>query len=262
MKAGIIGGDGFLGSAFVRLAEKRQYDFKIIETYNYSDTIGEYFDVLINANGNSKKYLAEENPKQEFIETAVSVQNSLVDFNCALYVHCSTVDVYHNHNNPEENKENTTIEISQISKYGLHKYIAENLIINYTKSWLIFRFGGLVGPGLKKNSIYDILNNIPLRVHIDSAYQYLSTDFATEAVLKVISSDCRQEVFNLCGDEVVCLKEMIDLLPEYEVRYYHEKPPKERYEINIEKIKQYIDIPSSRTSVFNFINTYRMNSGK
>ncbi len=258
MKVGVIGGNGFVGSAFTRFAQKESIDYCVIGRDTYRDYVGGEFDVLINANGNSKKFLAAENPLKEFTDTVVSVQRSLLDFKCSVYVLCSTIDVYNNLRDPQFNSEDTVIDPGGLSKYGLHKLLAENIVRNYAKSWLIFRFGGFVGPGLKKNSIYDLLNNVPLRVNIDSAYQYLPTDFAAEAVFGILSRKLENQIFNLCGDGVLSLREVITaLLPNYQVKYFSDNPPVERYEVSIEKIKHQIVVPQTKDSVFGFLRSSR-----
>lgn len=258
MRVGVIGGNGFVGSAFTRYLQKEGSEYYVIGRDNYRDFVGSKFDVLINANGNSKKFLATGNPVQEFSDTVVSVQRSLLDFGYSLYILCSTVDVYTNLRDPEFNRENSNIDPSGISKYGLHKLLAEDLVKNYANSWLIFRLGGFVGPGLKKNSIYDLLNNVPLRVNIESAYQYLPTDFAAEAVFQMVSKKSEKQIFNLCGNGVVSLREVIEsFFPDYQTKYFVGNPPVERYEINIEKIKQQVTIPETRDSVFRFVRSLR-----
>lgn len=256
MRVGVVGGNGFVGSAFTRYLQKRSIDHCVITRENYDKHVGSEFDVLVNANGNSKKFLAAKDPLQEFADTVVSVQKTLLDFKYSLYVLCSTIDVYNNVRNPEYNREDAVIDPAGLSKYGLHKLLAENLVRNYAKSWLIFRFGGFVGPGLRKNSIYDLLNNIPLRVNIDSAYQYIPTDFAADTVFKVASEKSEKQVYNLCGDGVVSLREVITtLFPDYSVRYFADNPPVERYEVNIEKIKRSVAVPETKDSVIDFVKS-------
>lgn len=258
MRIGVIGGNGFVGSAFSRYLQKEGSDYCVISLDNYESAVGSRFDILINADGNSKKFLAKENPRQEFSETVGSVQRSLLDFEYSLYVLCSTIDVYNNFHDPNLNSEDADIDSSAISKYGLHKLLAENLVRNYAKSWLIFRFGGFVGPGLKKNSIYDLLNNIPLRVNIDSAYQYLPTDFAAHAVFELLSKGFENQIFNFCGDGVVSLREIIvSQFPGYQVKYFGGNPPIERYEVNIGKIMRHIAVPKTRDSVLRFIESLK-----
>ncbi len=261
MRVGVIGGRGFVGSAFVRYLEKNSIDHSVIGRDNYTEFAGQNFDVIINANGNSKKFLAAQEPLREFSETVVSVQRSLLDFKYRTYVICSTIDVYNDVRNPESNSENSPIDPMRISKYGLHKLLAENLVRNYANSWLIFRCGGFVGPGLKKNSIYDLLNNVPLRVNIDSAYQYLSTDFTPEAIFTVLSKKYENQIFNLCGDGLVTIREVISAaMPGYVVKYFGDNPAVERYEISLEKIKRIVRVPPTRDTVLKFVREVRLAS--
>ena len=238
--------------------EKQSIDYYVIGRDNYNDFVGRKFDIIINANGNSKKFLATQKPREEFLETVASVQRSLLDFGFTTYVLCSTVDVYNDLGNPALNSEDARVDVSSISKYGLHKLLAEELVRNYSMSWLIFRFGGFVGPGLKKNSVYDLLNNVPLRVNVDSAYQYLPTDFAASAVFKILSMGVENQIFNLCGNGVVSLREVCSMVGwGDQVSYFDENPPLETYEVNIGKIKRIVEVPDSRHSVFDFVTLSR-----
>ena len=169
----VLGGKGFVGSAIVRELQGRGANVTVIDKDEYADAIGASFDILINANGNSKKYLALKDPASEFELSVSSVAHSLKDFEIGCYVHLSTIDVYHDHSDPGANSEETHINTSLLSPYGMHKYMAEQLVSYYADRWLIFRMAGFVGPGLWKNSIHDMLTHQPIRVHLDSEYQYL-----------------------------------------------------------------------------------------
>jgi nucleoside-diphosphate-sugar epimerase len=257
MRVGVLGGKGFVGSAFVRYARKHSLDVVAITRDNYSSCVGEQFELLINANGNSKKYLASEDPTGEFDASVATVQRSLLDFRCFTYVYCSSVDVYNNVSDVTQNSETNVIDVLGLSRYGCHKFIAEEIVMNYAPHWLIFRFGGFVGPGLKKNSIYDMVHGIPLRVHIDSAYQYLSTDFAAEAVMKIVMAGLKKEIFNLCGRGVITLRQVASYLPDYRVRYIERGPPREHYEISIEKIEKLLSVMSTVESVREFLGSMK-----
>ncbi len=257
MKIGIIGGNGFVGSGIRRTLERASHECTVISRANYESLIGQSFDVLINANGNSKKYLAASSPKEEFQASVTTVQHSLLDFKYNLFIHCSSVDVYANHEDVTQNTEETCIDVSRLSLYGVHKYLAELIVQKYAPQWLILRFGGFVGDGLKKNSIYDMLHNVPLRVHIDSKYQYFPTESAGETILSLLSKNARNEIYNVCGDGVISLREINTLIPEYTFSYVGNEPSPERYEVNINKINAIVPIPRTQDSVTAFVREFQ-----
>ncbi len=253
MKVGIIGGNGFVGSGIRKYLESQHIDTVNIELENYERLTGSSFDVLVNANGNSKKYLASQSPKEDFRASVQSVEYSLVDFKCGLYVYCSSVDVYPDHEHPGMNAEDTVIDPKKLSLYGFHKSLGEQLVQRYAARWLVLRFGGFVGEGLKKNSIYDILHGAPLRVHVDSQYQYLSTASAGEVLLTLIQKGIENEVFNVCGDGCVSLREITNEIPKYPLQYAVENPPLEHYEVCVKKLLRHTRVSMTRDTVFAFI---------
>ena len=45
----------------------------------------------------------------------------------------------------------------------------------------VLRLAGMVGPGLRKNPVYDILQGEPLRIHPESQYQFLHAEDAAHS---------------------------------------------------------------------------------
>lgn len=248
----IIGGEGFVGSAYRRYYEKNNLDYLVINRANYQENIGTKCDLLINANGNSKKFLAKENPLLEFDASVRSVRQSLIDFPAKKYIFLSSCDVYPDCSNPELTKEDSIIDISVQSPYGFHKYLAEQCVRHCHSDWLIFRMGGFVGEGLKKNAIFDILEGEKLWLHPDSELQYIHTDVAAAAVMDIIKQGYTQEIFNLCGKGLVKLQEIIDLT-QREVEVNLDISPV-CYEVSIDKIQSVVNIPSTRDTVIDFVN--------
>ena len=66
MKIVLLGGNGFVGSAYTRLLRQTDVQLIVAGRDNYTDYIGASCDVLINANGNSKEIPRHGKPKRGF----------------------------------------------------------------------------------------------------------------------------------------------------------------------------------------------------
>jgi nucleoside-diphosphate-sugar epimerase len=249
----VLGGKGFVGSAMVRVAQKRKHSVTAIDLDNYSQLRGRACDLLINANGNSKKFLAEQDPVGEFDASVASVLRCLVDFPCQRYVHLSTIDVYPRVDSPRFNRETAAIDPGQLSRYGLHKFLAEQVVRKYASRWLILRLGGMVGPGLWKNSIFDISHGKPLRVHLESKYQYLFSEDVAKIALRLVRLQPDNDVFNVCGDGCITLAEVASSAGTRVPPYAIDKPRKEHYEVNIAKLRSLLAVPQTRATIRKFI---------
>ena len=234
-------------------AQKRGYEVTVIEKDDYATQVGRSADLLINANGNSKKFLAAQDPAQEFDLSVRSVDRSLHDFHVRRYIHLSSIDVYPDFTHPDRNTENAPIDPQCISPYGFHKYLAEQLVRYYAKSWLLFRMGGFVGPRLWKNSVYDLLKGRPIRVNPDSEYQYLYTRDLARIVLECVEAGLEGEVFNVCGDGTISLRSIAATIPGASLSACDPKAAREHYEINVEKIKTRCALPRTEDSVRQFV---------
>ena len=252
----ILGGKGFVGRAIAEEARRRNFAVVVVDKDEYEAAKGTPCDLLINANGNSKKFLARENPCLEFDLSVRSVQRSIQDFPAMRYVHLSTMDVYPDVSDPQLNHEAVAIDTNRQSQYGFHKYLAEQIVRHDVKDWLIFRMAGFVGTGLWKNSIFDLLNNVPLRVHPDSAYQYLNTRDLASAVFDIVEKPINREIFNITGQGVISLREISAQIPGHQLDRAWDTLPRERYEMNVGKINRYARIPQTRDTVQNFIQEW------
>lgn len=250
----IIGGKGFVGSAFVRLCENNNLEYTIITRDNYRSYIGQSCDVLINANGNSNKIVVEEDNLFDFEASVVSVKKSLIDFEAKSYVYLSSGDVYPNATAQTTTKENQTINVRKLSTYGFHKYLAELCVKQSAKKWWIFRLTGMVGIGLKKNAIYDLLYGDKLWLNPASKFQYINTDTVADIIMNVLQNSHPNQIFNLAGKGIVELSEVINLIAtEIQLPYSRKVIV---HEINTEKIEQYAKLPQSMKTVKKYIKFY------
>ncbi len=248
----VLGGHGFVGSALVAEATRRGFKTIVAGREEYPAVKGTSCDVLINANGNSRKYWARQYPVSDFEHSVLSVMRSLHDFHYNRYVLLSSVDVYTHVSDPSANKETAPIEVERLSRYGLHKAMAEELVRHYARRRLILRMGGLVGPGLWKNPIYDLLTGAGLRVHPDSEYQYLNTADCARMIFELMERAADQDCFNVAGDGVMSLRDVANMINP-DALEQQANAPVERYHVDIERLKHVVAVPATRDTVGRFL---------
>ena len=253
----ILGGKGFVGSAFVRFCKKKNLEFEIIDRQNYDSFKGTKCDIFINANGNSSKILAANEPSKDFELTVTSVQKSIDDFKSNKYILLSSCDVYPDCSSPNFTNEDSNIDVSKQTTYESHKHQAEQHVIQKVKDWLIIRMGGMVGDGLEKNAIFDILHGGPLWLDPQSELQFMNTDDVVKIVFELNDRGPHNQIINVCGDGLVKLQNIIDIVGPINVK---PDSPKVKYDVNIEKLKKITTVPNSMENVKNFVKTYEIKS--
>lgn len=257
MKVAVIGGQGFVGSAFVRHLTALSGTGLVVSTVtrsNYQHHTGQHHDIVIHCAGNSRKYLAEQQPLDEFDASVGLIVRTLRDYPARLHILISSVDVYADLSQPKTTNENCTWHGVASSHYGFHKWLAEEVVRHHAASWLIFRLAGMVGPGLKKNPVFDLINRRPLHIHPDSRYQYLQTGEVAELCWKIVTLGVRNEVFNVCGTGTVSIREIAALVgtePDLSQLYVHTEP--RIVDIDCCKLRRIHPVPETRDSLTSFI---------
>lgn len=256
----ILGGQGFVGSAFARYCEQHRVPHTTITRSNYEALVGEKCRVFVNANGNSSKIQSRRDPAADFDASVRSVRRSLIDFPADLYVHLSSCDVYPACSSPGSSSEASSFSVADQSRYGFHKYLAEQCVMHSAPKWLIFRMGGFVGPGLKKNAIYDILHGGPLWLDPTSRLQFIQTDICAEIILRIAEkAHLHNEVFNICGRGTIGLDEVMEFagvsVP------VQPNSPIVHYEADIRKLSQLVDIPRTYETVRTYVEEFGRDGG-
>ena len=150
MNNALIGYSGFVGSTL-----RRQAHFsKLYRSSNIAEVGNESFDLAVCCAAPAKKWIANQQPEQDKAIISQLIQH-LDKVECQTFVLISTVDVF---NKPVNVDENSTIDLSAIQPYGLHRYELEAFVRRRFERSLIVRLPGLVGPGLKKNIVFDFHN--------------------------------------------------------------------------------------------------------
>lgn len=194
----VIGGNGTLGSDLIQYFSAK-FIVTSINRDNYQKQTGKSFDIAINANGNSKRFWANQNPVEDFLASSVSVIKSIFDFPCDFYIYISSPDVYENHSESKYTKENVQINPQRLEPYGLHKYLAELIVKKYKEKFLILRPSMFLGKKLKKGPIHDVIEDNQLYITLDSKLQLITTFAIAEVIEVLLDKSVKNEVINVGG---------------------------------------------------------------
>ena len=151
MNRALIGYTGFVGST---LLGQTEFNFKYRST-NISDIQGRSFDMVVCAAAPAKKWYANQHPEEDASNIDLLMEN-LSHIKTDQFILISTVDVF---KKPICVNENSLIETENLHPYGFNRFRLECFIKKHFENYLIVRLPGLVGHGLKKNIIFDFLNN-------------------------------------------------------------------------------------------------------
>jgi len=250
----VLGADGTLGSDLVDFLSV-DYEVTGITRGNYEAFRGRPFDIFVNANGNSRRFWANEHPLEDFEASTLSVYKSLFDFKFHKYIYISSSDVYDDHADPVRAVEDVEIDPQSLSSYGLHKFLAELAVRHHAKSWVVLRSSSILGRHLKKGPLYDILNGRPLFITLDSRLQMITTR-AIADIVNVLASVKRDgssgETFNMGGKDAFEFKDI--------ARYFDQpieidaKAETQEYEMSVEKLGKIFPLKTSEEYLKDFIN--------
>lgn len=240
-----------LGSDLVKYLSQF-FSVTSISKENYSQFINHSFDVIVNANGNSKRFWAIKNPLEDFTASTVSVYKSLFDFKFNTYVYISSSDVYVNHSSSDSTSENQIQDSSKLSSYGLHKYLSERIVENYCKSYVILRASMLLGQNLKKGPIYDIINKNPLFISKASRLQMISTKEVANTITFLIDKKIDQGILNTGGEGVVDFEKIQSYFST--PISFQDKNETQIYEMNVSKLNKLFPLKSSEEYLREFLD--------
>lgn len=112
--------------------------------------------------------------------------------------------------------------------------------------------GGFVGPGLKKNAIFDMLNDDPVWLSPQSDLQFISTDTAARLMWEVYTSDVRGETINLGARGTANIGQLHARIGSKSE--FKSDAGEVRFEINIDKLNDLIssELPTTNTEIEQF----------
>ncbi len=168
MKTALIGYTGFVGG---NIAEQHKFD-DVYNSSNIAEIEGKEYDLVVSAANRAEMWRINQEPEKDLAEINDYI-NHIKNVKIGKLVLISTVGVY---KNPNGANEDTTIETDGLTPYGLNRYYLEQFCREAFDTTIV-RLPGLFGKGLKKNVIFDLLNNNNVeKIHKDGVYQYYNLD--------------------------------------------------------------------------------------
>ncbi|HEY8271068.1 MAG TPA: hypothetical protein VIG33_09275 [Pseudobdellovibrionaceae bacterium] len=182
MSSALVGYTGFVGGNILK-----GYKFDhLYNSVNFSEIQGMKFDLLVFSAASAAKWMANADPEKDK-QHIDSLIKTLKTVSADRFVLISTIDVYKNPRNVTEDSETL---FSENHPYGLNRGRLEEFVkTNFSKSHIL-RLPGLYGPGIKKNVIFDFLNNNDIE-KIDSrgSFQFYNLNYITRDIQRVIEQD-------------------------------------------------------------------------
>ena len=155
----LIGYSGYVGGTLLK-----QSNFTLLyRSTNIGDINHQSFATVVCAGAPAQKWIANQDPESDRQKIEALIAH-LKTIKCQTFILISTVDVF---KNPIGVDEDTPVDESGLHAYGLHRRLLETFVEEHFQNHLIVRLPGLVGPGLRKNVIFDFLNDNNLQA-IDS----------------------------------------------------------------------------------------------
>lgn len=231
---GIIGGRGFIGSAIANALKDKNP--KIITRDNSKDFRTKKFDVLINAGGNAKKYLADVYPVRDFRKSVVETHEYIHLFDYKKYIHISTIDVFKD------------------SQYGRHRAIVEDLIRKYTDDHNIIRCCSVIGQDMKKGVLKDILEGKKLRVAKESRLQFITVNKIGEIVKLIIDGKLDWEVITAIGKNNISIEELEKIVNKKAYYISNEDLPIQHYDYQPTPLTNTLDFKTSEEYIKEVLN--------
>jgi hypothetical protein len=173
----LVGYTGFVGS---NIYAKSNFD-GLYNSKNIQEAYGRNPDLLVYSGLRAEKFLANNAPEKD-LELIHEAERNIEKINPKKLILISTVDVFKNPINVDENAE---IEIDGLQAYGYNRYQLECWVRENYPDVLIIRLPGLYGINLKKNFIYDYINVIPNMLKEEKMKELLLKDSELEKYYKL-----------------------------------------------------------------------------
>lgn len=198
----VIGYTGFVGNKIYLKLKKENPNTLGFNTKNIHKIKKGHFNEVFCAALPAKKWIANKNPTKDFnnIKKLVSFVKTI---KVNIFYLISTIDC----------------EFGS-GDYGKNRLYFENFVKKKFKKFVIIRLPALFGKGLKKNILYDLINNNQIeKINIHDQYQWFDLDRIFLEIKKIRRNKFTNKVIKLYS-EPVSNKDISKLFPKANLREY------------------------------------------
>jgi hypothetical protein len=207
--SGLIGHTGFVGGALLR---GRTFD-AIYNSGNIADIAGCSFDRLICAGVSAVKWQANKDPEADLAAIA-RLTGPLEKARARELILISTIDVYPDPARPDD--EDSSIDPMKNHAYGRHRYELELWARDHFETVRVVRLPALFGAGLKKNAIFDLMNNNQIdKINPLAVFQWYPLDRLADDLGRIGEEDL--SLVNLFPEPISMARIIAEHFPEAEV---------------------------------------------
>jgi hypothetical protein len=184
MRTALIGYTGFVGSNL-----SKQYNFTdFYNSKNFHEMEGQEYGLVVCAGVSAVKWMANKEPEKD-LASIKTLENVLTTIKVKQFILISTIDVYAVTQGKDEGFDCASI---QNHAYGTHRLAFESFCTERFDDCTIVRLPGLFGYGLKKNVIYDLLNDNCLEmINTNSSYQYYYLKYLWKDIQNAVENNIK-----------------------------------------------------------------------
>ena len=180
----IVGYSGFVGG---NLLLKHKFDY-FFNSKNFIDAINLNIDTMYFCGIPAVKWYANKNIDKD-TEIIHNIQNILKTMKINKFILISTIDVY---NNVNGNLNEDYICSTDNHVYGKNRFLFEEFVKKTFDNYYIIRLPSLFGYGLKKNILFDLINNIQIdKININTTFQWYSLNWLNDDIEKMMNNNIR-----------------------------------------------------------------------
>lgn len=213
-KNAILGYTGLVGSYIRESTDPTETEY--YNTKNFHDVERKKFNTVYCACVPAVKWKANKYPHEDK-NALINIFDVVKTIQCEQFVLVSTIDV-HDHVHPFQDE---SVIRPSFEPYGMHRFEFENELRRVFKdSLLIVRLPALFGVGLKKNVLFDLINNNNVgSINVNSAYQWYPLNWLWQDICTALIENLK--VVNLYPEAIETYDIICEIFPSERDRVIH-----------------------------------------